>query len=90
MYRWEEEVELTLEEMRRVLYFMDWRTQYWQSLVSKGQVSDPTVQEGMGAYVEKQAYIAQAMARNFSQKWAPLLAGHSIIPDWPEHYTDTI
>ena len=65
--RWEEEVDLTLEEMRRVLCYMDWRAQYWQSLVSKRQVLDATLREGTAAYAEKQAYVAQAMARNFSQ-----------------------
>jgi hypothetical protein len=89
MYRWEEEVELTLEEMRRVLCFMDWRAQYWRALVPEGQLNDPTLQEGMAAFAMKQAYIAQAMAQNFSQKWAPLLAGYSIIPDWPKDYNFT-
>jgi hypothetical protein len=89
MQRWEEEVQLTLEEMRRVLCYMDWRAQYWRSLVSKRQVSDATLREGMVAYAEKQAYIAQGMAHNFSQRWLPLLGGNSIIPDWPEHYTAT-
>ena len=41
--RWEEEVESTLEEMRRVLCYMDWRAQYWQLLVSKRQVLDATL-----------------------------------------------
>ena len=91
MHRWEEEVELTLEEMRRVLCFMDWRAHHWRSLISKRQVSDATLREGIAAYAEKQAYIEEAMARNFSQKWIPTLGGHSITPDWPKHYivTDT-
>jgi hypothetical protein len=89
VHRWEEEVELTLEEMRRVLCYMDWRAQYWQSLTLKRQVPDATLREGVAAYAEKQAYISQAMGRKFSQKWFPILGGNSITPDWPEHYIVT-
>ena len=89
MYRWEKEVELTLEEMRRTLCYMDWCAEHWRTLASKGQFSEPTVQEGTTAYAEKQACIVQAMARNFSQKWLPLLGLYSIVPDWPECYTVT-
>jgi hypothetical protein len=89
MHRWEEEVELTLEEMRRALCYMDWRANHWRTLASKGRFLDPTVQEGTAAYAKKQAFNAQGMALKFSQKWLPLLVGYSIIPDWPEHYTVT-
>jgi hypothetical protein len=89
VHRWEEEVELTLEEMRRVLYYMDWRAHHWRSLISKRQVPDSALREGVAAYAEKQAYIAHGMARNFSHKWLPLLGGNSITPDWPEHYIIT-
>ena len=80
---------MTVEEMRRVLCYMDWRAQYWQSLASSRPGLDDTLQEGTVAYAEKQAYIAQAMARKFSQQWLPLLQKHFIIPDWPEHYAVT-
>ena len=69
--------------------YMDWRAEHWRTLASKGQFSEPTVQEGTTAYAEKQACIVQAMARNFSQKWLPLLGSYSIVPDWPERYTVT-
>jgi hypothetical protein len=89
MHRWEEEVDLTLEEMSRVLHYMDWRAQYWRSLVSSCQVSDTTLQEGTAAYAEKQAYIVQEMALKFSQKWLPELRGDPIVLAWPERYRVT-
>ena len=46
---------------------MDWHAEYWQSVVSLCQGLDATLREGTAAYAEKQAYIVQAMARNFSQ-----------------------
>lgn len=80
---------MTLEEMHCVLCYMDWHAEYWCGLVSSHEDLDTTVQEGMAAYAEKQAYIAQAMACNFSQQWVPVLDGHSIVPDWPERYRAT-
>ena len=50
MHRWEEEVELTLEEMHCVLCFMNWHVHHWRSLISKHQVLDATLQEGIAAY----------------------------------------
>jgi hypothetical protein len=46
---------------------MDWRSHYWLSLASKREVSDATVREGIAAYAEKQAYIAQMTAHRFSK-----------------------
>jgi hypothetical protein len=86
MHRWEEEVELVVEEMRRIICYMDWRSHHWQSLVSKREVLDTTVREGIAAYAEKQAYIAQMMAHRFSKQWLPTLEGHSIA-GWPTEYT---
>jgi hypothetical protein len=90
MYRWEEEVTLVVEEMRRVVCYMDWRSHHWQSLVSKREVSDATVREGLAAYAEKQAYIAQTMAHRLSKQWLPALEGHNIAPGWPTEYTSHI
>ena len=87
MYRWEEEGMLVVEEMRRVICYMDWRLHHWQSRVSKREVSDATVEDGITAYAKKQAYIAQMMAHRFSKQWLPALKGHCIAPDWPTHYT---
>ena len=87
MYRWEEERQLVIEEMRRILCYMDWRSHYWQSLVSKREGLDATVRDGIAAYAEKQAYIAQMIAQRCSKRWLPVLEGQCITPDWPVHYT---
>jgi hypothetical protein len=87
MHRWEEEVELVVEEMSRVLRYMDWRSHYWHSLVSKCDMLDATVREGIAAYAGKQAYIAQMMAHRFSKQWLSALESHCITLDWPVHYT---
>jgi hypothetical protein len=86
VHRWEEEVELVLEEMRRVLCYMDWRATYWQSLTSKSQVADTAIREGISAYAKKQAHIMRTMGVQFSRQWHYILEGFSISPEWPEHY----
>jgi len=53
MHRWKEEVQLVVEEMRRILCYMDWHSHYWRSLVSKREVLDVTVNKGIAAYAEK-------------------------------------
>ena len=73
--------------MHHVICYMDWRSHHWKSLVSEHKVLDATVREGIAAYAEKQANIAQMMAHRFSNQWLPALEGHCITPDWPTHYT---
>ena len=87
MNRWEEELQLVVEEMCRVLCYLDWRSHYWRSLVSKREVSHATVREGIAAYAEKQAYIAQMMAHRFSKEWLSTHGAHNITTDWPILYT---
>jgi len=87
MNRWEEELQLVVEEMRRVLCYLDWRSHYWRSLVSKREVSHATVREGIAAYAEKQACIAQMMAHRFSKEWLSTHGAHNITTDWPILYT---
>lgn len=84
-HRWEEEVELVLEEMRRVLCYMGWHATYWQSLISKSQVADTGIREGISAYAKKQAHIMQTMGKQFSLQWLYILEGFSISPEWLEH-----
>jgi len=85
--RWNEEIDLVLAEMCRVLCYMDWRARYWQSFVSQCRVVDVALREGICAYANKQTHIMQAMALKFSQQWRPQLEGYSITPDWPVQYT---
>jgi hypothetical protein len=90
MYRWDEEVELVVEEMRCVLCLMEWCAHYWKSLVSKQEVADAMVREGIAAYAEKQAYIAQAMGKHFAKEWLPIHERYCFTPNWPTQYNSDI
>ncbi|KAJ7150425.1 hypothetical protein C8R46DRAFT_876075, partial [Mycena filopes] len=54
--RWEEEVNLLREEMRRVLRYLEWETETWEqrAKVENDKVSRET-RAGMAAYAKKQA-----------------------------------
>ncbi|KAJ7598527.1 hypothetical protein C8J56DRAFT_769409 [Mycena floridula] len=73
--RWEEEVELVLEEMRRVNVFLLWKAASWRKkgddFVSHGQAVD----EGAKAYALRQAAMYTAMERRNGYLWR-------FVDDW--------
>lgn len=77
--RWSEEVDLLLEEMRRVIVYHEWECARWTSLVDTrfagGDRAD--YREGFNAYVTRQAAIRRSM-RDFCRR------GWRDVPDWVE------
>ncbi|KAJ6494088.1 hypothetical protein C8R47DRAFT_1176521 [Mycena vitilis] len=69
--RYHEEVDLLEEEMRRVGQFLDWRANWWLSLVgSRAELQpDEALREGHAAYAEKQAGYMAALAQGFRTMW---------------------
>ncbi|KAJ6463650.1 hypothetical protein C8R47DRAFT_992586 [Mycena vitilis] len=68
--RWEEEVELLREEMKRVLRFLRWRAQWWET--RRGTRRTNVSQElrgGLEAYAARQAAGAREIARRFKTSW---------------------
>ena len=87
--RWKEEVLLVVEEMRRVLWFLNWRATEWKSQGRQRQVMDSNLQDGLTAYANKQSRIFKAMAHRFGKLWYPELAGHNIEMQWPPEFLCT-
>lgn len=83
--RYTEEVELLLEEMRRVLAFLEWDRDWWnkralhvrQSADGIANSPDPWpsqgkragLEEGLRAYTLRQASVRQRLFRTFAQQW---------------------
>jgi len=82
--RYAEEVELLLEEMRRVLAFLEWDKARWekraghapQRNVNAPHSSTPIylgntteLEEGLRAYALRQASVRQQLFEAFSQQW---------------------
>ena len=85
--RWNEEVELLQEEMRRVVVFLEWRSQDWLAKVEtpRGNLS-PDVQSGVNAYAKKQAAIYHNLAVSFAELWCPTLVSYGLKHSWITGY----
>ncbi|KAJ7733221.1 hypothetical protein DFH07DRAFT_780665 [Mycena maculata] len=68
--RWEEEVELLREEMKRVLRFLRWRTMWWEiRRATRREGVTPELLAGLQAYAARQAAIHREIARGFKRVW---------------------
>ncbi|TFK59627.1 hypothetical protein BDN72DRAFT_780475, partial [Pluteus cervinus] len=68
--RWQEEVLLLQEEMRRVLMFLENEGQTWKSRAefSKQEVDELT-KEGLSAYAHPQSKLRQELKTHFEEMW---------------------
>ncbi|KAJ7741395.1 hypothetical protein B0H16DRAFT_1464573 [Mycena metata] len=68
--RWEEEVMLLREEMRRVLRYLGWQANWWREHVSaRTDNLSPDVAAGIRAYALQQADLHEHLAVFFKTKW---------------------
>ena len=86
--RWEEEVLLLREEMRRVLVYLDHKAERWrdQGLCREG--CEPVLESGLRAYAAKQATVCERLADNFAAMWLQGIQDASLpLPKtWPARY----
>ncbi|KAF9488375.1 hypothetical protein BDN71DRAFT_1513112 [Pleurotus eryngii] len=82
--RWTEEQDLVLEEMRRVLAYLQWHANWWdkQGPQRSGSGVTETVQDGLSAYAAKQAAILRHLRRRFVVLWRPRLESFQLGADW--------
>jgi hypothetical protein len=87
--RWEEEVTLLQEEIRRVVHFLEWKSKEWVSRanVRAGAVT-PEVSLGLSAYARKQASIFRNLAVRFCQRWRSTLVSLSLPHDWATKFLE--
>ncbi|KAJ7728446.1 hypothetical protein DFH07DRAFT_969878 [Mycena maculata] len=67
--RWEEEVLLVREEMRRVLRYLDWQVKWWEDQVGAREEASQEVAAGAKAYALKQAAVHRQIADCFTKQW---------------------
>ena len=88
--RWEEEVTLLQEEMRRVVRFLGWRSRDWSSRVDvRASNTAPTVRSGISAYAKKQASVYLNLAVRFCQRWLSTLVSLSLPHSWATEFLAT-
>ncbi|KAJ7176163.1 hypothetical protein C8R43DRAFT_1084657 [Mycena crocata] len=67
--RWEEEVMLLREEMRRVLRYLTWQAGWWRERAGLRSDADEAVSAGLHAYALKQAAWHERLGSFWRTKW---------------------
>ena len=84
--RWSEEVVLLVEEMRRVICFLDWKSSWWTTQAVARSGLPPDIADGLIAYAAKQAHLNRSLAAAFAVQWHPLLLPNGFAIEWPAAY----
>jgi len=88
--RWEEEVTLLQEEMRRTVQFLEWKSGDWLEKVdARAGTTTPVVRSGLSAYANKQHAVFHNLAVQFCQRWRSTLVTHSLPHAWATKFLDT-
>jgi hypothetical protein len=81
--RWQEEITLLTEEMRRVLRYFEWKASWWRTQQDRRSQASVDVRDGVAAYAQKQTTVVNKLARSFASKWYPTLIANGLPTDWP-------
>ncbi|OJT10121.1 hypothetical protein TRAPUB_13392 [Trametes pubescens] len=86
--RWQEEVELLQEEMRRVIHFLQWRSRWWcERKALRADIISSDLADGIGVYALRQSTMCRELAKRFAHSWLPLLRSlNNGIPAWASDY----
>lgn len=87
--RWGEEVCLLVEEMRRVISFLDWKARWWTQQGNARSGLPDDLADGVAAYAAKQAHVNGALATSFASKWYGTLIENDLPVEWPALYNPT-
>lgn len=80
-----EEVLLLLEEMRRVLEFLEWKAAWWDERQEGLMVIAPDINEGLCSYAVDQATLQRSLAASFRLLWnTPLAQIDAVVKEWRE------
>ncbi|KIL68676.1 hypothetical protein M378DRAFT_184632 [Amanita muscaria Koide BX008] len=80
--RWEEEVLLVEEEMRRVICYFEWKARWWWDQRKLRTSMDLDIVDGVAAYASKQASYCKRMAESCVQFWLPFFTSEGVVVDW--------
>lgn len=86
--RWEEEVLLLREEMRRTLVVLDHQAVWWRKQGTLKQDCESVLASGLRGYAEKQASIRESLAMDFAAMWLVGIQDSKLVlpVTWPEKY----
>lgn len=84
--RWQEELNLLREEMRRAIVDMEWRAHQWTNRANARPNVSPDILQGLTAYAHKQADIQTNFAAGFCKKWIPVLKRNDLDYSFASKY----
>jgi hypothetical protein len=69
--RWEEEVVLLNEEMRRILEFCNRKAAWWENKIQQqeSEQMDEPLADGLRAYAHQQAALEREISTKWAHKW---------------------
>ena len=84
---WREELGLLQEEMRRVIVFLEWKSDLWSRRVGSrlGSVA-PATQSGIDGYAHRQAATYHGLAVSLAGQWIPHLHTSGLDISWTKTY----
>ena len=92
--RFEEEITLTLEDMRRTLAFFGWKAEEWEqhAELRANAPNKPTgeVMQGLQAYAHRQSGMYRALIKSFVSTWHDCLHLKGLGSSWLPGYKDII
>ncbi|KAF7288903.1 hypothetical protein MIND_01406300 [Mycena indigotica] len=68
--RWNEEVMLLEEEMRRTLRYLEWQAKWWQQQAERREDVEAELKNGLQAYAYRAAAQCTQVLTHFKLKWA--------------------
>lgn len=88
--RWEEEIELLLEEMRRVVATFFWIERKWLARTTARVEAREDIHSGLVSYALRQASVYRGLAYRFGLKWVPQVAGLGLQVNWEPRLVDHV
>ena len=87
--RYEEELELVIEEMRRTLVTFEYNARQWEqrAVHPLPATLDATTVAGVAAYAHKQANTHHQLIQVFINNWYEILEGQPLAASWLSNYS---
>jgi hypothetical protein len=88
--RWEEELQLVPEEMRRTLAYFEWQLEWWHQQSNKRPTASSDLVSALDSYVRRQEDLIRQRIRVFASAWLPALRRYGMDLAWTSKYKDVV
>ena len=74
--------------MQQVINYYEWKESWWLKHLERQATSNDSIQNGVSAYIQKQAYLCTCLAKSFANSWLPFLKSKGVVPEWESRYNN--